>query len=57
MQMVKRLDSGHYANCVSNEADRARRHVWDQRSADGGMGAMATIVVPWLVDRLNAGVT
>lgn len=37
-------------NCATNENDRAR-HIWDERSADGGMGAMATIVVPWLLDR------
>ena len=37
-----------------NEAERGR-HIWDQRSADGGMGAMATVVVPWLVDQLGAG--
>src|ERR1700754_911685 len=39
-------------SCASNEYDRAR-HIWDQRSADGGMGAMTTIVIPWLVDRLD----
>jgi hypothetical protein len=33
------------------------RHIWDQRSDDGGMGAMTTIAVPWLVDRLTKGVT
>src|SRR3569833_2543772 len=38
----------HYNNCASNEANRGR-HIWDQRSEDGVMGAMATIVVPWLV--------
>jgi hypothetical protein len=46
----------HYNNCASNEANRGR-HIWDQRSEDGGMGAMATIVVPWLVDRLSEGMT
>jgi hypothetical protein len=47
--------SAHYNNCGSNERNRAR-HIWDHRSEDGGMGAMATIVVPWLVDRLEQGV-
>ncbi len=46
----------HFGNCASNESNRAH-HIWDQRSKDGGMGAMATIVVPWLVDRLDKGVT
>jgi hypothetical protein len=44
----------HYQSCGSNERNRAR-HIWDQRSADGGMGAMASIVIPWLVDRLETG--
>ena len=36
--------------------DRAR-HIWGQRSADGGMGAMTAVVIPWLVDRLDGGLT
>jgi hypothetical protein len=44
-----------YRSCSSNEASRGR-HIWDQRSADGGMGAMASVVVPWLVDRSRQGV-
>lgn len=42
-------------SCASNEKNRAR-HIWDQRSR-GGMGALTTVVVPWLVDRLDEGVT
>ena len=53
---VNGFGNAHYNNCASNQADRAG-HIWDQRSEDGGMGAMATIVVPWLVDRLERGVT
>jgi hypothetical protein len=53
---VNAFGNEHFGNCASNEADRAR-HIWDERSADGGMGAMATIVVPWLVDRLGDRVT
>lgn len=53
---VNAFGNKHGMNCASNEADRAR-HIWDRRSADGGMGAMATIVVPWLVDRLERGTT
>jgi hypothetical protein len=45
-----------YENCASNKADRAP-HIWDQHSKDGGMEAMATIVVPWLVDRFDGGTT
>jgi hypothetical protein len=47
---VNAFGNAKYRSCGSNERNRAR-HIWDQRSADGGMGAMATIVVPWLVDR------
>jgi hypothetical protein len=53
---VNALGNSRYYSCASNLADRAT-HIWDQRSADGGMGAMTTIVVPWLIDRLDAGVT
>lgn len=53
---VNRFGNAHFGNCASNEANKAR-HIWDQRSADGGMGAMATIVVPWLADRLDNRVT
>jgi hypothetical protein len=53
---VNAFGNKHSKNCASNDADRAR-HIWDQKSADGGIGAMATIVVPWLVDRLEAGAT
>jgi hypothetical protein len=42
----------HYHSCGSNETERAR-HIWDRRSADGGMGAMTSLVVPWLIDRLD----
>jgi hypothetical protein len=44
----------HYHSCASNEADHGR-HIWDQRSANGGKGAMTTIAVPWLVDHVTAG--
>jgi hypothetical protein len=51
-QEVNALGNKRYHSCASNEANRAR-HGWDRRSADGGMGAMASIVVPWLVDRMH----
>jgi hypothetical protein len=42
-------------NCATNLRNYAR-HIWDRRDARGSMGAMACIVVPWLVDRLLEGV-
>src|SRR5262252_3781772 len=42
----------HRLSCASNEKNRAR-HTWDRRSKDGRMGALTTIVVPWLVDRMD----
>ena len=53
---VNAFGNAHFHNCASNEKNRAR-HIWDQRSADGGMGAVTSIVIPWLVDRLDRGVT
>jgi hypothetical protein len=46
----------HRLSCASNEKNRAR-HTWDRLSADGKMGAVTSVVVPWLVDRLDHGVT
>src|SRR5262249_57384494 len=43
---------GHLLSCVANKKTRAR-HTWDCRSKDGRMGALTTIVVPWLVDRMD----
>jgi len=42
----------HRLSCASNERNRAR-HTWDRRTKDGRMGALTTIVVPWLVDRMD----
>jgi hypothetical protein len=42
-------------NCATNQRNHGR-HIWDRRDARGSMGAMACIVVPWLVDRLQRGV-
>src|SRR5215471_14575452 len=47
---VNAFGNDHFQSCGSNERNRGR-HIWDQRSADGGMGAMATIVIPWLLDQ------
>lgn len=45
----------HRLSCASNEKNRAR-HTWDRRDKHGRMGALATVVVPWLVDRMVAGI-
>ena len=50
---VNAYGNAHDLNCAANERDRAR-HIWDRRDALG-MGAMACIVVPWLVDRIATG--
>jgi hypothetical protein len=41
-------------SCASNERNYAR-HIWDRRARDGSIGAMACIVVPWLVDHVAKG--
>ena len=41
-------------SCANNETNAAR-HIWDRRDADGCMGAMACIVVPWFADRYATG--
>jgi len=44
----------HGLSCASNRRNLAR-HIWDQHDPDGGMGAVTTIVIPWLADRCAAG--
>jgi hypothetical protein len=46
--------NAHYHNCASNKRNYAR-HIWDRRDACGGMGAVACVVLPWLIDRIHAG--
>ena len=41
-------------NCARSTADYAG-HLWDRRDAQGRMGAMATIVVPWFADQYEEG--
>jgi hypothetical protein len=53
---VNAFGNALFENCASNDHDRAR-HIWDRRSADGGMGAMTSVAIPWLIDRLASGVT
>ena len=45
-------ENGH--NCARNEANFAG-HIWDRRDARQRMGATACIVIPWFVDRYEAG--
>lgn len=49
---VQRSADGY--NCGPTEWNHAR-HVWDRRDADGCMGATACVVVPWFVERYEAG--
>ncbi len=53
---VNGFGNAHDLCCASNESDRAR-HIWDQRDAEGCMGAMTSLAVPWLVDHLQSGAT
>lgn len=46
--------NAHYHNCASNRRNYAR-HIWDRRDAQGCMGAMACVALPWLVDRMAEG--
>ena len=50
---VNEFGNIHRLRCASN-ARNYGRHIWDRRSAEG-MGAVACIVIPWLVDRRNTG--
>lgn len=40
--------------CASNKVNYAK-HIWDRRDDKGRMGATACIVIPWLADRIDAG--
>ena len=53
---VNAFGNAHDLSCASNESDRAR-HIWDQRDAQGCMGAMTSLAVPWLGDHLASGAT
>jgi hypothetical protein len=41
-------------SCASNEGNYGR-HIWDRRDAEGCIGAMASVVVPWFADRYADG--
>ncbi len=51
-------DSGcaHRLSCASNTKNLAR-HTWDRRSPDGKIGAVTSVVVPWLIDQQSRGVS
>lgn len=51
---VNEFGNKHGLNCARNETDRAS-HIWDQRDAQGRMGATACVVVPWFADRHAEG--
>jgi hypothetical protein len=51
--VVNAYGNAHNYNCASSPRNYAR-HTWDRRDARG-MGAMACIAVPWLVDRMRTG--
>lgn len=44
--------NGNQYNCSTNQASYAN-HIWDRLDANGHMGAMATIVIPWFIDRYD----
>ena len=41
-------------NCASNESNYAA-HIWGKRDANGCIGAIACIVIPWFADRYERG--
>ena len=51
--VVNAYGNAHNYNCASSPRNYAR-HTWDRRDARG-MGAMACMAVPWLVDRMQTG--
>lgn len=53
-ELVNRECRVHGLNCAPNERARGA-HIWDSPDEDGVKGAMACIVVPWLIDACAAG--
>jgi len=51
---VNALGNQRGLSCGSNERNHGR-HIWDRRDAEGCLGAMATVVVPWFADCYAAG--
>lgn len=51
---VNGFGAEHSLGCASNERNRAG-HIWDQRDAEGRMGATVSVVIPWFARRYDAG--
>src|SRR5580693_6010092 len=54
-QQVNEFGCRHRLSCASNEKNAAR-HIWDRRNKNG-IGALTSVVVPWLADRIDTGIT
>jgi hypothetical protein len=54
-QQVNEFGCRRRLSCASNE-NNAARHIWDHRNKNG-MGALTSVVVPWMVDRIDTGIT
>jgi hypothetical protein len=52
---VNEFGCRHRLSCASNERNAAR-HIWDRRDRNG-IGALASVVVPWLADRIDVGIS
>ncbi|MCW1937761.1 peptidase M15 [Pseudomonas sp. MDMC_285] len=50
---INKLGNEKSHNCASNEKNFAH-HIWDHHD-DNGLGATACIVIPWFMDKYNAG--
>ena len=51
---VNQLGNDKKHNCGSNESNFAG-HIWDKHDAQGHIGAMACIVIPWFTDKYESG--
>lgn len=51
---VNAIGHGFKLGCASNRRNYAG-HIWDARDEQGRIGATATIVIPWLLDRKGDG--
>ena len=51
---VNDLGNANGWSCARSERDFGG-HIWDRRDSEGRIGATATVVIPWFVDRYEAG--
>ena len=49
----QRISQNTAAYYCGDNTYSAARHIWDLRDADGYMGATASIVIPWYIDRFE----